>query len=84
MSSNGLSDGLKLCAPRISATNLFLTAVGGPTNADAVIYSTTNVANPLALWSPMPTNQFDQFGILNITNLYNFSVPRQFFRLVLP
>src|SRR5437867_9610150 len=82
--SNGLSDGLKLCAPRISETNLFLSAVGGPTNASAVIYSTTNVATPFALWSPMPTNQLDQFGTLNITNLYNPSVPRQFFRLVVP
>ena len=84
LSSNGLYDGLKLCPPRISDTNLFLSALGGPTNGNAVIYSTTNVANPFALWSAMPTNQFDQFGVLNITNLYNPSVPRQFFRLVLP
>jgi len=84
LSSNGLSDGLKLCTPRISDTNLFLSAVGGPTNGKAVIYSTTKVATSFALWSPMPTNQFDQFGLLNVTNLYNPSVPRQFFRLVLP
>ena len=84
LSSNGLSDGLKLCAPSISDTNLFLSAIGGPTNGNAVIYSTTNIANPFALWLPMPTNQFDQFGVLNVTNLYNSSIPRQFFRLVLP
>jgi len=30
------------------------------------------------------TAQINQFGVLNITNLYNPSVPRQFFRLVLP
>ena len=84
LSSDSLSDGLKLCTPSISDTNPFLSAIGGPTNGNAVIYSTTKVATPFASWTPVPTNHFDQFGALNVTNLYRPAIPRQFFRLVLP
>src|SRR5439155_51728 len=84
LSSNGLYDGLKLCNPRISGANLVLSAVGGTPSASGVIYSATNVTTPFALWLPVQTNQFDQFGVLTVTTPYSANIPRQFFRLVLP
>jgi len=42
--------------------------------------TTTNVAAPLGLWTPL-TNQFDQFGVLDITNVFDRSEPQRFFLL---
>jgi hypothetical protein len=80
LTSNGLSDEPRMCVPAISGSNLFLTGVGGVSNAVYVLYQTTNVATPQALWTPIATNVFNQFGVLNRTNLYDPSVPQQFFR----
>ena len=65
---NGLSDGFKLCIPVISGTNLNLGGVGGPPGTNGVLYTTTNIVTPGALWTPILTNQFDQFGVFGYTN----------------
>lgn len=83
---NGLVYELKECPPRISGTNFTFNEVGGNTNANAtfVLYSTTNIATPFGLWTPVLTNQFDQFGVFDYTNGYNPAMGFQFFRFVLP
>ena len=65
LSGNGLSDELSLCLPLISGTNLTLGGLGGTAGATFVLFTTTNVATPAALWTPILTNQFDQFGVFN-------------------
>jgi len=83
---NGLSDALKVGIPSISRTNYHFDEVGGNTNANAsfVLYSTTNVATPFGLWTPVLTNQFNQFGVFSYTNTYNPAQRQQFFRFVVP
>jgi Bacterial pre-peptidase C-terminal domain len=81
---NGLSEALKVCPPIISGANLTVNGVGGPTNAVFVLYSTTNIATPFGLWTPILTNNFDQFGVFNSTNVYNSTIPHEYFRFVLP
>ncbi len=78
---NGLSDALKVCLPDITGAKLNVTGVGGRPGATFVLLTTTNVAAPANLWTPILTNQFDQFGVFNSTNSYSPNVPPQFFRL---
>ena len=79
---NGLIDDLRLCFPVISSTNLTLNGVGGTNNVGFKLYSTTNIAMPWPLWTPVLTNQFDQFGVFKYTNAYNPDLLQQYFRLV--
>jgi hypothetical protein len=81
---NGLSDGLKLCLPIISGTNANLGGVGGVSNATFILYTHTNVTAPFASWSPILTNQFDQFGMFNRTNPFSSAERQRYFRLVVP
>jgi hypothetical protein len=84
LTSNGLSDELRLCDPIVSGTNLDISGVGGPSNAVFILYSTTNVTMPGALWSPVLTNRFDSFGVFDYLSLFNRNQPRQFFRFLVP
>ena len=82
--ANGLVDDLRLCFPVVSRTNLTLNGVGGTNNVGFILYSTTNIATPLALWTPTLTNHFDQFGVLSFTNINNPAPPQMFFRFIVP
>ncbi len=86
LTTHGLSDELRECLPKISGTNFSFQEVGGNTNANAnfVLYSTTNVATPFELWTPVLTNQFDQFGVFGYTNIYNPARRQQFYRFAVP
>ena len=81
---SGLSDGLKLCIPAILGTNATLSGIGGTPNATYILFTQTNVASPLATWTPIRTNQFDSFGVFNYTNLFNRAEPQRFFLLEQP
>ena len=84
LTANGLVDTMRLCFPVISGANLTVNGVGGPTNAVFVLYKTTNVATPFGLWTPVLTNQFDQFGVLTYTNSYDPAQSQQYYRFVVP
>jgi len=84
LTADGLIDDLRLCSPVISGASLTLNGVGGPTNAVFVLYSATNIATPFGLWTPVITNQFNQFGVFTYTNGYNPAPPQRYFRFVLP
>jgi hypothetical protein len=81
---NGLSDGFKTCMAVISGTNANLGGIGGPPGTNAILYTATNVTTAAALWTPILTNQFDQFGVLEYTNLFNLAERQRFFRLAHP
>ena len=81
LTSNGLSDGLKLCFPTFSGTNVVLSEVGGVPGATFMLYTQTNVAAPAALWTPFYTNQFDPFGVMSQTNAFNRAEPQRYFHL---
>jgi hypothetical protein len=81
LTSNGLSDELRLCIPIISGTNVNLGAVGGVSNATYGLFTHTNVTAPVASWTPIRTNQFDQFGVFDYTTLYNPAERERYFLL---
>ena len=81
---NGLSAGLKLCDPVISGTNANLSGVGGTLNTVFQLYTATNITTPIALWTPVVTNQFDFYGTFAYTNLFNPAEPARYFRLLEP
>jgi cysteine synthase len=83
LTSNGLSDGLKMCFPIISGTNVTLSAVGGGSNATYVLFTETNVTASAAVWTPVRTNQFDNFGVFSWTNSYDKAAQR-YYRLRSP
>src|ERR1022692_1419578 len=81
---DGLTDELKVCVPVISGTNAKLGGVGGITNAVFRLDTTTNLATPAALWTPILTNYFDVFGPFTYTNPFSRPEPARFFRLSEP
>ena len=81
LSSNGLSDGLKLCFPTFPGTNVALAEVGGVPGATFVLFTQTNIAAPAALWAPIYTNQFDAFGLGSETNTFSRSERQRYFHL---
>ena len=80
----GIKSGLTLCRPIITGGNFFLSAPGGETAAPVVLLTQTNVAAPLPLWTPIVTNQFNQFGVFGFTNLFDRSEAQRYFRLSTP
>jgi hypothetical protein len=84
LTANGLSYELRLCAPAISGPRLTVNGVGGSSGTNFILYSTTNVAKPFGLWTPVLTNPFDQYGVLTYTNVYSPAPPQQYFRFRVP
>jgi|GEM_PF-1179056 len=84
LSANGLTSALKLCAPIVTGTNVNLTGIGGVTNATFILFTHTNLAIPFAQWTPILTNQFDQFGMFSRTNVSARYEAYRFFRLLEP
>jgi large repetitive protein len=76
--------GLNLCAPFISGTSLDLGGYGGTSNATFILLTTTNITVPTGQWTPILTNQFDQFGALEYINQFNGGEHQRFFRLLEP
>jgi hypothetical protein len=82
LTGNGLSAGLKLCLPTFSGTNVNMSGIGGVSNATFVLFTHTDVAAPLASWTPILTNQFDQYGVFNQTNVSGRFEPQRYFNLL--
>jgi trimeric autotransporter adhesin len=76
--------GLNLCAPFISGTSLDLGGYGGTSNATFILLTTTNITTPTGQWTPILTNQFDQFGALEYINQFNGGEHQRYFRLLEP
>jgi hypothetical protein len=84
LTGNGISDGLSLCAPDITSQTNILGGVGGDPGVTFILFTHTNVAAPLGLWTPILTNQFDVFGVFSHTNAFNREEPQRFYILHLP
>jgi fibronectin-binding autotransporter adhesin len=66
----------------VSGTTLSLTATNGVANGQYVLYSSTNLALPLAQWSAVLTNSFDANGNVNLsTNIVSPGIASQFYIL---
>ena len=80
--ASGIFNTLSLFPPIVAGTNLIIKGSGGTTNASLVLYSTTNLATPWGLWTPVFTNHFDPFRVFNYTN--RPAAPGAYFRFVVP
>ena len=69
-----------------SGGNLVLSGNGGAANANQTyrVLSTTNVALPLAQWTPVATNVFDNNGNFTSSVPINTGLNSQFFRVAIP
>jgi hypothetical protein len=79
---NGLSDGLKLCNPTFSGTNVNMAGIGGASNATFILFTQTNAATPLVQWTPILTNQFDQYGVFFKSNVSSRFEEQRYFNLL--
>jgi hypothetical protein len=83
-SANGLANEMRLCAPAVSNTVISVSAVGGASGATFTLVTTTNVATPPGLWSPIWTNQFGPDGVFTYTNFFNPGQLQQYFYFTVP
>jgi autotransporter-associated beta strand protein len=65
-------------------SGLIFGGTGGVANANYYLLATTNLAMPLANWTPVLTNQFDSNGDFNFTNGMDTNLPQGFYRLQIP
>ncbi len=65
---------------KLSGSTLTITGTNGTDSGSYILLGTTNVAQPLANWTPILTNSFDSSGNLNLsTNIINPAVPGEFY-----
>jgi hypothetical protein len=66
----------------VSGAMLNLTATNGPVSGQYVLLESTNLALPVAQWTPVLTNSFDGNGDINLSaNVVNPSNPEEFYVL---
>jgi len=83
--ANRLADEMRECLPVLSRTSLVLKGPGGTAGATYHLCSATNLATPLAKWTPVQTNVFDQYGVFNFTKTASLALQKQlYFRLAAP
>jgi len=64
--------------------SFILSGVGGTTNGTYFVLTSTNLATPLGLWTPVATNNFGSQGQFNFTNLAPTNTPQLFYILQMP
>ena len=69
---------------KVSGGNLIFSGSGGTSLGTYYVLTSTNVATPLANWTPLSTNAFDSSGNFSVTNTINPGNPRQFYLLKTP
>lgn len=65
------------------ANSLVFTGTGGVANASYYLLGSSNLAAPLTNWTRLLTNQFDNNGNFNFTNLMDANSPQNFYILQL-
>ncbi len=61
-----------------------LNGVGGTNNGTYTVLTSTNLATPLGLWTPVATNNFGNLGQFVFTNIPPTNTPQQFYLLQMP
>jgi rhamnogalacturonan endolyase len=75
--------------PQISGVSVsngmfLLSGGGGMPDRQFYVLASTNVALPLAQWTPLFTNSFDAFGNFTYTNFINLAAPSKFYLIQVP
>lgn len=63
----------------LSGNNLIFNGSGGTANGSYCVLTSTNLATPAANWIPVATNQCDENGNFNTTNIINYTNSDQFY-----
>jgi autotransporter-associated beta strand protein len=66
-----------------SAGGLVFAGDGGTADGNYYLLASTNLSLPLANWTRIATNQFDNIGVFSFTNIVT-QLPQQFYRIQLP
>lgn len=77
-------DEFKLCPPLVAGNTVDLTAFGGLATSNFVLLTTTDATTPMPNWTPLWTNQFDQYGAFDYTNSFSLSETQRYFRVRTP
>jgi hypothetical protein len=81
---NGLVDALRLCVPHIAGGSVDVIGIGGVPGTDYRLLTSTDVAAPRAQWTSVQTGQFDQYGTVNYSAVFDPNDRHRFFRLEKP
>ncbi|MEY4386508.1 MAG: hypothetical protein RLY20_1791, partial [Verrucomicrobiota bacterium] len=73
-----------LGAPVYTGGNLILSGTGGTPGGNYSVLTATNMATPIASWTPIATNQFDGSGNFAFTNAVSLGTPQLFYRIRVP
>jgi hypothetical protein len=65
----------------ISGGNFIFSGSNGPAGSNYVVFTSTNIAAPVANWTPVSTNMFDSNGAFHVTNAVNPAAGQSFFLL---
>jgi autotransporter-associated beta strand protein len=69
----------------VNGTNLTIAATDGPAGGTYTLLQSTNLLLPLNQWTPVLTNDFDNYGDLDLsTNIINPANPAMFYILQVP
>jgi len=68
----------------LNGGNLVFSGAGGTANATFYLLGATNLGTPLTNWTRLLTNQFDDSGNFNITNVLDTNAPQDFYLLEAP
>ncbi len=74
----------KFIAVNLGGNGLTFSGTGGVSNANYYLLTSTNLAAPLSNWPRLLTNQFDNYGNFNLTNVMNANAPQNFYMLQTP
>jgi len=67
-----------------NGNQIIINGTGGKAGTTYWILTTTNVALPIAQWTPIVTNQFSAGGGFSYANVIQPNTPAQFFRVIVP
>jgi hypothetical protein len=68
----------------LSPSGIIFSGTGGVANGSFSVVTSTNVSQPLGLWTATQTGSFDASGNFSVTNAIAPGEPKRFFRLRVP
>lgn len=83
LSVNGQATPPSITTVSSSGTNLVFGGTGGTPGNGYIVLSSTNIALPMASWTPVATNVFDSGGAFSVTNGIDPAQPAMFFTVKL-
>lgn len=82
LTATGIADGeATLCYPLILGSSYDLAGIGGQPGQTGVVLTSTDLTVPRDAWTPLFTNQFNVFGLFEVTNHFDIKEPMRFFEL---